>query len=331
MHTNYLVAAVVVIVGAGCITLSKQKEAPRSDPQPRQNRLANVTRGSAATRVWVEEYKQALQVVQQGQTALDHKRYTEAENLFRKAVQIHAKTPEASLLLADVSERQGKLEQALQAYYTLVYSQDGGSSIGTDPVTRMRYVLALVRSNRYEDAVQVYDLARQQADISRDEVLFPLRFDANTPDENHLQAAAHYVMGIEPPLHRENVPGELRQHLDAAIRLAPDWGKPHAALGKMLEWHRHVQEAEVEYTKSRNLGEPVESYKQKYARIEADMLRKSYELHPEHRGVNGVVIPLKLNGEQIRQLIAKSQADVLKSVQQQEAAKKAKEEAKPKL
>ena len=92
----------------------------------------------------------------------------------------------------------------------------------------------------------------------------------------------------------------------------------------MLEWHRQEQEAEVEYTKSRNLGEPVESLKQEIARIEADGLREHNLAHPELHNTNGVSIPIKLNGEQIRQLIAKSQADLLKNVQQQEAAKKAK-------
>ena len=55
----------------------------------------------------------------QGSKALDRKSYLEAETLFRKALAVQPENDEAWRLLADVCERQGKLEEALQAYYTL--------------------------------------------------------------------------------------------------------------------------------------------------------------------------------------------------------------------
>ena len=334
MNYKYLSAASALILGVGCIALAKQqKMTPNS--QHNMGGAANVTGstenpdfGSAASWASLVALRHSAEIARKGQIALDQKRYKEAESLFRKAVTVQPENSEAWLLLAEVCERQGKLQEALQAYYTLANGVTRYSSITFDPVTRMRYVLALVRGNRYADAVAVYDLARKQAVSAREESLLPLRFDANNPDEDRLQAAAHYVMGVNKPEHRQAAPGELRQHLEAAIRLAPDWGKPYAELGKMLEWRNHTLEAEGYYTKARSLGEPVESYKQATERTVARMRREHDLAHPEIHQSDGVMIPIKLNNEQIKQLIAKSQAEVLRNTQQLEAAKKAKAEAK---
>ena len=346
MNYKYLLAAGILSVGAGCLALTKQHKTPQPDVQVHRARAANamslmvhptnltvnITTGRAGAQASYIALAHSEQIAKQGQKALDQKRYPEAETLFRKAVAIQPENSAARLLLAEVCERQGKLEEALEAYHALVYAPDAmGDSIALDPTTRMRYVLALVRSNRYTEAVAVYDLARKQAVSAREESLLPLRFDANNPDENRLQAAAHYVMGVKRPEHRENTLGELRQHLEAAIRLAPDWGKPYAELGKMLERRNHFVEAEGYYTKARNLGEPVESYKQESERIFARMRREHDLAHPEIHQSDGVMIPIKLNNAQIKELIAKSQAEVLRNTQQLEAAKaakKAKEGAK---
>jgi len=321
MKLKYLLAVTAVTLGAGCLALAKQQN---TFSLFRRNTTMDVTTGAAAAYAHLEALRHSDRVAQQGQTAMDQKRYQEAEKLFRKAIVVQPHNPLAWLLLAEACERQGKLEEALDAYHTIVYAPNGtGGSIGSDPVTRMRYVLALVRGNRYAEAVAVYDLAHKQAARQSEESFFPLRFDANNPDENRLQAAAHYVMGVTPPLHREAASAELRQHLEAAMRFAPDWGKPHAALAKMLDMRYKLKEAEIEYAKARQLGEHVESSKQRMARMDAEIQRKWEMQHPGQRNTHSVGFAIKLTPEQIAGFMAKGRAEMSMTRAQWEVAHKA--------
>lgn len=327
MNRMSLLAGTFCILGAACLAVAKQsgRQTPTS---PQQRQATDTVRSVAgpADLAYLAQLEQRQDLLTsfltQGKLKMEQKHYSQAENLFRKALALDNAESEAWLLLADVYERQGKLEEALPAYHRIIYGQ--GGSIGSDPVTRMRYVLALVRSNRYADAVQVYDKARYDASGSDDAALFPLRFATNNPEESRLQAAAHYVMGLKHPLHCGATPKELRQHLEAAIRLAPDWSKPHAAIAKMLERSWHVQAAEVEYAKARQLGEPVESFKQKYARIEVELLRRHDAAHPELSHTNGAAFSIPMSHEEMARQMDKVYAEKLMTRAQWEVAQKAK-------
>ena len=114
MKRKYLLATTLLLLGAGAwhwqsstscnsrLTYLEQPPPQMSCPHPKAGG---------------EAWNRSSLLDRQGQTALNQKRYQEAEGLFRKALLVQPHNPEPRLLLAEACERQGKLEEALQAYY----------------------------------------------------------------------------------------------------------------------------------------------------------------------------------------------------------------------
>ena len=279
MKRSYLVLAPFFLLGVGCIALAHQQ---RHTIPPKAPLMESIIKDTETGRKGREAETALLIRIQpmlkQGQAAVAKGQYAQAEGIFRQVLQLQGHDARTWLLLADVYERQGKEAKALEAYRTLLYPVNWGSSISSDVTTRMRYVLALCRSNRYEEAAQVFDKAMNAtvleniADALREQIaqthdamtqedaveahsLLPLRFDPASPDKRLLQAAAHYVLGTKQPSFGPPGAGEQMKHLQAAVRLAPQWGQAHSALSDALQRQGQTQAAQTAQKRALALGD----------------------------------------------------------------------------
>lgn len=223
----------------------------RTGGQPLEN--GDPFRGwrEAETR-WRAQESKERPLVNGGRQALTKGRYDEAEGLFRKALAIQPQDAETWLLLADVCEKQGKQTAALNAYHELVYSnQKGwGSSINSHPTTRMKYVLALTRANRWQEAVAVYDMAITSSIQTNGRPMVEERFDPARRDLTRLQAVAHAILSSTGPSWGPPNTADQKKHLDAALKLHPEMPLIQYLHGRSLEKEGHKAEAAAAYQKA---------------------------------------------------------------------------------
>ena len=283
-------------------------ERTKVDPHKRQS-VQLDSRNDPFFRAAREEQLKRLRaietLVEQGKAATAKKQYALAESLYVRAQKIDPQDGSTWHLLADLYEREGKHTKALQAYRSLVYPQNWNSSIGTDPTFRMRFVLALCRSNAYPEAVQVFnktmdesaryntpgaviEKAKLTGDNSEvvqyieERSLVPLRFDPDAPDEIHLQAAAHYVLGIKQPTYEVASREEQLAHLQKAARLAPQWGIVQSALSDALKRQGRTQAAIAAQKRALALGDYSSDLERGKRATDENQRKHQLRYHPDH-------------------------------------------------
>ena len=256
MRALYTIFGVILILCAAGVALAQwQTSLAQGLGQSGRSENDNRSRGWRAAQALADKQESIRPIVQNGEISLAQGRYADAEALFRKALAIFPQDAESLLLLADVCERQGKDAVAIKAYNTLVYSQGWGSSINSSPNTHLRYVLALLRSHRWPEAVEVYDKAMHKSAKANGHPMFDLQFDPQSPDYARLESAAHLGVVLVPQGHAPTDAGEQLKHLQSAVRLQPGWGLAQYSYGQALEKAGRSAEAQGAYRKAAAWGE----------------------------------------------------------------------------
>lgn len=206
----------------------------------------------AAEAAYLEQIKRVRPLIKEAQAEVDKGHYQRAENLLQQAIVLNSTSAEAWLHLADVCEKQNKQTDALKAYHELVYSnQKGwGSSINSDMVTRMKYVLALLRSNKWQEAVAVYDLAMKTSIEVDGHPLVDSGFSPNRREISRLEEVAHVVLGTQSPTWGPPSKAEQKKHLEAAVRLQPNLPMVQFVYAQKLEKDGDFVAAKAAYQKA---------------------------------------------------------------------------------
>jgi Flp pilus assembly protein TadD len=174
--------------------------------------------------------------------------FGDASSSFRQALGIDRTCARAWLGLAEACERQGKDDDAIQAYRAMIYSKGWGSSINHDPVTMMRYVLLLSKRGDWREAVAAYNDVEQRSQTGRGHPLVGLRFSETAPDWPTMRAVAHLVLGIRDAYHGPVPSAEKMKHLEEAVKLRPQWPEAQLAYGQALLRQRKLDQAQKALT-----------------------------------------------------------------------------------
>ena len=118
----------------------------------------------------------------------------------------------------------------------------------------MKYVLALLRNNIWEEAVTAYNNKVPKSLPNSENRADARGFDDNRKEFTRLRAVANIQLGTHSPAHRAMKEGELLAHLSAAVRLSPDSAQVHFAYAKQLEMQDRIIQAKAEYKKTKELG-----------------------------------------------------------------------------
>ncbi len=241
-----LVASLTAVCAAGCANAGQQASKQHAPSDPRQEITIAPTPGGAER---VAKIRRIQALVVEGRAEMARGRDAQAEALFRKALALD-NDGMAWLSLARISERHGRQAEALKAYHALVYADGWGGSVNSSPNTRLRYVLALLRSHQWPEAVAVYDKAMQGTSVTNGHPMFDLRFDPQDPDRAGLEAAAHVGVGITALSSGPADAEEQRSHLAAAVRLRPEWGLAQYHYGRSLEKAGRTTQALAAYRRA---------------------------------------------------------------------------------
>lgn len=183
----------------------------------------------------------------EARTALDHGDYAKAESILRRALAIDRTDAQSWVLLADVCERQGKTDDAIQAYRAMIYSQGWGSSINHDPTTVMRYVLLLSKKGAWAEAAAVYNDAEQRKMAGTGRPLAGFHFSQRTPDWPGLKAAAGFVLGTYHVSYAHGQTVDQVKHLEQAIKYRPNWPEAQIAYADCMLKKGELDKAEAAY------------------------------------------------------------------------------------
>lgn len=316
MKHTYLLATTILVVGASGFGFARQQNPPPvpkkvASPHAKSPTADHVGRAVSSRslsnpilQAQIERLRRLTDpLLRQANAAMKRERYADAERLFRKLIALDETDGRIWFALADVCERQNKPQQALAAYRQLIYPKSWSDNVSSDVTTRMRYVLALSGSNQYAEAVQVFneamnataqedmsDTLREEVARTRDAVthdaavsahsLLPMRFDPNAPDKRLLQAAAHFVLGSKRPSFTVIGADEQMKHLQAAVRLAPQWGRVYSALADALIRQGDHQAAQVAQARALALGDHSSNQEDLYRVLDKSAREHMLRFHP---------------------------------------------------
>jgi predicted Zn-dependent protease len=201
----------------------------------------------------LEQIKHVRPLIREAREEADKRRYARAESLLRQAITLDSTSAEAWLLLAEACEKQNKQTEALKAYHELVYSNEKGwgSSINSHITTRMKYILALLRSNRWPEAVAVYEMVRKgDSQTNHGRTTLDAAFDPNRREITRLQAVAHLVLGTVEPSWGPPSKAEQKKHIEEAVRLQPNMPAAQYAYAQMLVKEGNYEAAKAAYGKA---------------------------------------------------------------------------------
>ncbi len=119
-------------------------------------------------------------------------RYVQAETEARQAISLDLLNVEGLEVMAQALDAQGKQQEALQAYHTLVIDSKG--HLGGQPRNLLPYALLLLKSGQWEQAVAAYNQATALYPESN-----PVRanshFSPDVPDPTALAVMIHIARG----------------------------------------------------------------------------------------------------------------------------------------
>lgn len=165
-------------------------------------------------------------LLRRGNASLQENKNADAEEFYRKALAIDGTDPQSLLATADACERQGKWKDALQAWEELLQSPSR-SNLASDPVTHMRYALALTQNLRWQEATKEYTSALNEIEQRKSYSLPHKALDPVNIGNRRLEAALNLIIGVYPPSYGQLsltlAAADRRQHVEKAIRLEPQW------------------------------------------------------------------------------------------------------------
>src|ERR1051326_266457 len=162
-------------------------------------RHGNGPRWTPAMAVQKQKSDQAMGLMRQGCVEVKQGNYAEGQAFFNKALAVDKTDPTLWLLLADVCERQGRWAEALRTYQGLLKGSGRYSSLCSDPVTHLRYALALLRNGQWQEATTEYANVRYQINQTDPTALPNRDFDPGKDNRPRLEAAVHLVLGTRRP------------------------------------------------------------------------------------------------------------------------------------
>ena len=159
---------------------------------------------------------------QQAKEAIKKGEFSKAVPLLEQALRV-IDLSEPRILLADIYIRQGKTDDVLRTLWSMIYPDPhSDSDIGHNVTTRMKYVLALLNKNRWQEAVTVYEESFTGVQVTvfggskNGELPWQLPSDGpvHTVPEMHfsteytnypaLTAQAHLILGCRSPMFVES-------------------------------------------------------------------------------------------------------------------------------
>lgn len=160
--------------------------------------------------------------VSEGEKLLASGNYSAAEQDFRAALAIKDWNVTADPGLAEALASQGRTQEALQVYRSLVYQYPANlSSDAQSARTLMRFASLLSQTGQWSEAVPLYNYALARADFG-DAPKLDAHFDPQTPMPLELQALSHIAVGMEYGGHADNK--KSFAEFTQALQLAPDMG-----------------------------------------------------------------------------------------------------------
>ena len=292
MKGIHLIFVVAILCGTSYAAYA-QEETSSSASESKQFRDHLRELGDAAMKAESAKEEQFIDpLIRQAKEAAAKGRFSEAENLYRKALatykalDIWSDPLSLSLSLAEVCERLGKQREAIAIYRDMVTDKPHSfNSVSADSTTYMKFVLALARDHQWAEAANVYNKmmdrqARhddestlfQRSRLSSEEAaqyveryvpepLYSVRFDPEQPNFVDLQAAVHYLLGIKDPSSGGKL-GEKEAHLKAAIRFRPRWALAHYTYGELFERTPRGEEARKQFALAAKLTDDPEMKKE---------------------------------------------------------------------
>ena len=226
------------------LVLSVSGTAGAQDAEQKRLREANhLNEGSIDTEKGIAEVRARIRradaLRREAEGYIRKERLQQAAVLLQQSLQIDADSFESMELLADIYITWHRPNDVLQTLRPILYPPSNTSYSDTwDERLRMKYVLALLDTGKWEEAANVYEeLMRQQQkslgkpltwsipgyglDFTHDGVDFQLKahtlpelhFRADSPDEPALRAQAHLILGSRPPQHVDPTIHQ-RQHFE---------------------------------------------------------------------------------------------------------------------
>lgn len=209
-----------------------------------------------------------------GTALMDTKQYAAAEHNFRRVVAIDPKRGLAYSRLANAQRAQGKTADALQTYRTLFYEvpminngpsdpkskaafrkmlQDDPARFGYGPGTigaQMNYVILLAQTGQWPEAVHFYEKALLRLGHGSMPKV-DVHFNPEVPLPDHLQAAAHLVLGIDADNQAEYA--KAIADYEEALRLQPSSGLIYFYYGNGLQRAGRRTEAKAAFAQAAQL------------------------------------------------------------------------------
>ena len=158
----------------------------------------------------------------EGKANLQNKNYSLSEVNFQSAIDA-SPNGSAYLGLAEAFAGQGKITDALQAYWLLFHPGPrqswGGSYI---PKADLEYALLLDQTGHWDEALAHYNHA--VPDLPRGDLKIAVGFDPGAPQPAALAAASHVGLGLYDNFeYQPDSDARAFQEYAAALQIAPNW------------------------------------------------------------------------------------------------------------
>ena len=159
------------------------------------------------------------QLVHDAAASLHAGQYAQAEKEARQALALDKNFPVTEEILAAALDAQGKTQEALQAYQTVVEQYD------KQMVNLLPYSLLLLKSGQWKQAVTVYNQAISQLS-EKDLLRANSHFSPDVPEPAALTVALHIARGVifnaQSDWAGEGQHKEMMAEFGKALQLAPD-------------------------------------------------------------------------------------------------------------
>lgn len=236
-----LVKKLMTLLAMSLSTLPACAQFSRADHQRPIVTIKTSSAGDAALKLRLDEAQHHLDA---GNTALNFGHLSDAEDQFLKAYKIWPENGETVLALAHLYQRTGKTNEAAKFWHELVYPQNWGSSVSSDPLVRGEYILLITEhadksGAAWREAAALYNRTLQQ---SGDRVDRSRLFDPNRPEYAKLRAQVHAILGTGDYAHGPAGTDKLT-HLREAVRTLPNDPTVQLNLGFALEKAGKFEEA----------------------------------------------------------------------------------------
>ena len=205
--------------------------------------------------IFAKESKRKQGFLAQARQARKSLRFPEADALYRKAL-LDPSDASVWIELGEMWEELGKPLKALPPYHEVMYPQNGGGSMTSDPIVRLHYALLLAQVGRRGEAVEAYGRAYGKLDVGEKELLQQNRHTPDGVDLTRIKGVASVLLASLSPLHREITEAQREKYLASALSVLPDSAFVQYEAGVFYETRRDRTRALGHYRKALALARP---------------------------------------------------------------------------